>query len=314
VIVASRRDPTADTARFELVAADDQPLPAFDAGAHIDVVVAPEYLRAYSLAGDPADRSRWIIGVRREVPGRGGSALVHRAFRPGRRVFVSKPRNHFPLREDAAMSWLFAGGIGVTPLLTMAHRLHALGRPFELHYSVRGRGEAAFLDAIVSAPWAARAQLHDSAAGQRARLDRLVPPFAAGHELYTCGSAAYMDAVFEAAQARGWPPEALHREFFSAPEAPGRVDHAFQLLLLRSGRVLEVPAHRSAADVLADQGLAVPVKCADGLCGVCAVPYDARRSGEVDHRDVVLSAAQRRDRIVLCCSRGVQGAVVAVDL
>ena len=176
------------------------------------------------------------------------------------------------------------------------------------------RSEAAFLDAIVSAPWAARAQLHDSAAGQRARLDRLVPPFAAGHELYTCGSAAYMDAVFEAAQARGWPPEALHREFFSAPEAPGRVDHAFQLLLVRSGRVLEVPAHRSATDVLADQGLAVPVKCADGLCGVCAVLYDATRSGEIDHRDVVLSAAQRRDRIVLCCSRGVQGTVVAVDL
>ena len=89
---------------------------------------------------------------------------------------------------------------------------------------------------------------------------------------------------------------------------------AFQLLLLRSGRVLEVPAHRSATDVLADQGLAVPVKCADGLCGVCAVPYDATRSGEIDHRDVVLSAAQRRDRIVLCCSRGVQGTVVAVDL
>ena len=119
-----------DVARFEFAALDGGPLPPFEAGAHIDVVIAPEYQRAYSLAGDPADRSRYVLGVLNERQGRGGSALMHRAFREGRQVFIGRPVNHFPLVEDAPFTLLFAGGIGVTPLIAMAHRLHALGRDF----------------------------------------------------------------------------------------------------------------------------------------------------------------------------------------
>ncbi|MFN0186895.1 MAG: 4Fe-4S double cluster binding domain-containing protein [Aquabacterium sp.] len=309
VVLQRRTDMTPDVVKFELVAAPGGTLPAFEAGAHVDVVIAPEYNRSYSLAGDPADARTWVLGVQREPPqrgGRGGSALMHRAFREGRVVFVSRPSNLFALHEDAAHSLLLAGGIGVTPLLTMAHRLHRLGRPFELHYSAASRGSAGFVADIEAAPWRAQAHLHFKDEGRRADLSRLVPPHAQGRHLYTCGSARYMDAVYAAAQARGWPDEALHREYFSVPEAPPRENHPFQLRLAQRGLTLDVPAGRSATEVLAAAGVGVDVKCSDGLCGVCACAYDADASGPIDHRDVVLSAAQRRARIILCCSRAAE--------
>ena len=123
-----------------------------------------------------------------------------------------------------------------------------------------------------------------------------------------------MDAVFAAAQVAGWPEEALHREYFSLPEAPPRENHPFVLRLLRSGRSIEVPAERSATEVLAEHGLGVPTKCSDGLCGVCALPYDAAQSQAVEHRDVVLSARERERKIILCCARAGSGGVIALEL
>jgi len=317
VRLKKRTDMTPDVARYEFVAREGGTLPPFDAGAHIDVVIAPEYLRSYSLAGDPADRRTWVLGVQREAPengGRGGSALMHRAFREGRTVFVSKPTNHFPLEEDAPLSLLFAGGIGVTPMLTMAHRLHALGKAFELHYSAASREVAGFLPDLQAAPWRERVHLHFKSEGGRADLAVLIPPYIPGAHLYTCGGTRYMDAVFEAASAAHWPEEALHREYFSVPEAPPRENHPFELRLT-DGRRVEVPAEHSATDALSSAGVAIDVKCSDGLCGVCAVAYDASASGPIDHRDVVLSAAQRRERVILCCSRAAEpGGVISLKL
>jgi ferredoxin-NADP reductase/ferredoxin len=315
LLLKKRTDMAIDVAKYELVARDGGELPPFDAGAHIDVVIAPEYNRAFSLAGDPADRRTWVLGVQREPPergGRGGSALMHRAFREGRIVFASKPTNLFPLCEDASSSLLFAGGIGITPLLTMAHRLHELGRPFELHYSAASRAGAGFVPDIEAAPWRDQVQFHFKDEGRRADLPQLIPAHAAGVHLYTCGSARFMDGVFDTARAKGWPDEALHREFFSVPEAPPRENHPF-VLKLADGRRLDVPADRSATDVLAAAGVPVDVKCSDGLCGVCACAYDASASGPIDHRDVVLSAAQRRERVILCCSRAAEtGGVISL--
>lgn len=315
VRLARRVEMTADIARFELEALGGGELPPFEAGAHIDVVVAPEYLRQFSLAGDPLDNRAWLLGVQRELQGRGGSALMHRAFRPGRTLFVSRPRNHFALDESATRSLLFAGGIGVTPLLAMAHRLHALGADFELHYSAPGRGDAAFVADIEAAAWRERAQLHFKAEGRRADLARLIPPHAPGLQLYCCGSPRYMDAVFSAARAARWPEPALHREYFQVPEAPPRENHAFTLKLLASGRTIDVPAGRAATEALAEAGVPVDTKCSDGLCGVCALAYDAAASGPIDHRDHVLGEAARRERVVLCCSRAAEaGGVIALRL
>ncbi|MBL8324999.1 MAG: 4Fe-4S dicluster domain-containing protein [Rubrivivax sp.] len=321
VVLKRRTEMAEGVARFEFAAPDGRTLPPFEAGAHVDVVIAPEYQRAFSLAGDPADHKRYVLGVLREPPpaegghGRGGSALMHRAFREGRRVFISRPVNHFPLVEEATHTWMFAGGIGITPLIAMAHRLHALGRSFELHYSAPSRRGAGFLDDLAAAPWAGCVQLHLKEEGGRADLAALVPRWHEGGHLYTCGSPRYMDAVFAAAAARGWPEAALHREYFAVPEQPPWVDKPFVLQLAASGRRLDVPAGRRATDVLAEAGIHVETKCTDGLCGVCAVGYDAAASGEVEHRDFVLGSAQRRERIVLCCSRASEaGAVVVVAL
>ena len=312
VRLVRRDEMAAGVARYTFAALDGGELPPFDPGAHIDVVIAPEYQRAYRLAGDPADRHHYVLGVLREPPaseggrGRGGSALMHRAFRTGRQVFVSRPVNHFALHEHATATLLMAGGIGITPMIAMAHRLHALGRPFELHYSAANRQSAGFLADLAQAPWAGRVQCHFKDEGRRADLDALVPDYRAGGQLYSCGAARYMDAVFSTAQARGWPDEALHREYFSAPEGDVAVNLPFVLRLARSGRLLAVPAGRSATEVLAEAGVAIDVKCSDGLCGVCATRYDAAASGEVEHRDVVLSQQERRQRVILCCSRARQ--------
>lgn len=313
VIVTRREDLSPDIARFELARADGGDLPPFTAGAHIDVVIAPEYQRQYSLAGDPADRSKYVLGLLREPLGRGGSALMHRIFRQGRRLFISPPRNHFPLDESAPFSLLMAGGIGVTPMLTMAHRLQALGRDFALHYSAANMETAAFMAETAAQPWADRVKLHLSQSGTRADLGALIPEYASGFRLYTCGSNRYMDAVFAAATAKGWPETALLREYFTVPEAPDWVNHPFTLELTKSGKTLAVPPDKSATDVLAAAGIVVPTKCSDGICGVCATALPPGQ--QVEHRDYVLSAAERDTKIILCCSRAAKpDGTLRVDL
>ncbi len=311
VTITRRDDLSDDTMRFELARADGQPLAPFTAGAHIDVMIAPEYQRAYSLAGDPADPTKYVLGIQREAAGRGGSLLIHRVFRPGRRLFVTPPANLFPLDEAAPLTLLIGGGIGVTPMLTMAHRLHALGRDFRLHYLARGT--APFAGEIAAAPWAAQAQVHVKTDGPRVDLARLIPPHSPGARLYTCGGGAFMDGVFDTARAQGWPEAALAREYFAVPEAPDHVNHAFTLHLARSGRDIAVAADQSATEALAAAGIDIPTKCSDGICGVCAVTHHTPEG--IEHRDFVLSAAERATRVVLCCSRaGEPGGVMRVDL
>lgn len=312
VVISKREDLSPDVVRFELSAVNGQPLPRFDAGAHVDVVIAPEYQRQYSLAGDPADNGRYVLGIQRESKGRGGSLLMHRVFREGRRIFISDPRNHFPLDESAEFSVLMAGGIGVTPLITMAHRLHALGRPFSFHYSAATREGCGFAGEVEAAPWADKVACHFSRESGRADLAKTIPVFRPGMKLYTCGSDRYMDAVFEAARNNGWPEDALSREYFTVPEPPDYVNTPFLIELTKTGRIIEVPAEKSATDVLAENGIPVSTKCSDGICGVCACNYS---DGEVEHRDYVLSAKERQSRIVLCCSRAVEeGGTIKVDL
>ena len=317
VVLKRREDMAADVARYEFVHPEGKPLPAFEAGSHIDVVIAPEYQRPYSLAGDPAHSDTYVLGVQREAPesgGRGGSALMHRVFREGRRVFVSRPRNHFPLQEDATYTYLMAGGIGVTPMLTMAHRLHALGRPFELHYSVASRRSAGFLDELARVPWASRVHLHIKDEGTRAELAQLIPAYTAGAHVYACGAPRYMDEVMAVAEQRGWPEEARHQEYFSVPEAGDWVNEPFRVRVAATQVEYEVAADQTAAEVLKTAGFNIDEKCSDGLCGVCAANYDAAASGAVEHRDFVLSQAERQHKVILCCSRAKDaGGLLVVD-
>lgn len=129
---------------------------------------------------------------------------------------------------------------------------------------------------------------------------------------YACGSPRYMDAVYAAAEAKGWPEAALHKEYFTVPEAPDYVNHPFRVQLAKTGRTVEVPADKPVTEGLNGIGINIETKCSDGICGICAARYV---SGDVEHRDFVLSAKDRESRVILCCSRAKEpGGEIVLDL
>ncbi len=298
--------------RYEFRKPDKGDLPEWQAGAHLDLVVAPEFLRQYSMCGAPADRSKYEIAVLREDAGRGGSKLMHRIFSEGRTVFVSHPINHFALDPYATKTILMGGGIGITPMIAMAHELHASGRDFVLHYSGRSRANMGFLPELAAMPWADKVHLHITDENSRADFDRLLAGYEPGWHIYTCGADRYMASVLDAACRSGFPEDAQHLEYFSVPEQPDYENYDFTLKLVKSGKTLQVPADKTAVDVLNANGFSVDVKCSDGICGVCKCGVI---SGDVEHRDFVLSKAQRETNIILCQSRAAdKDGVIEIDM
>jgi ferredoxin-NADP reductase len=285
--------------RYVFAKPDGAELPLWEAGAHIDVVITPDTIRQYSLMSDPSDRSRYEIAVQREEDGRGGSVMAHRIFAPGRKLFVSKPINHFPLISGAKRTFLMGGGIGITPMIAMGHELFRKRAVFELHYSVTRREDAAFAEQLMQMPWAGQASVHISEDGGRADFSKILAGHQTGYHVYTCGPESYMTAVTAAAAQAGFPETARHLEYFAVPETPGYQNFPFTLVL-ESGRRIEVAADQTAAGALLAAGIHVDLKCSDGLCGVCKCRV---LSGEVEHRDFVLSADQRRHNMILCQSR-----------
>ena len=311
VVLSKVEKMTNMVSKYEFSMPDGSDLPPVTAGGHIDVVVAPEFFRQYSLSGDPADRSKYQIAVLREDAGKGGSKLMHRVFEEGRRVFISHPINHFPLAEDASFTYLMGGGIGITPMIAMAHRLHALGAEFAVHYSCSKRGNAGFLDDLQQMPWASKVHLHFSDEGSRADLTKVLQ-YRGGAHVYTCGPDIYMQGVIDTATANDFPEEARHLEYFSVPEQPDYVNHDFTLKLAKSGKTIHVKAEEPATDALLAAGIHVDVKCSDGLCGVCKCTV---LSGDVEHRDFVLSNKDRETQIILCQSRAAdKDRILEVDL
>ncbi len=311
-IVTLAEETARGVTKYEFRAFSGEDLPEWQAGAHLDIVVAPEFLRQYSMSGDPADRSKYQIAVLREDEGRGGSKLMHRIFAEGRRVFLSPPINHFALEPTATRTFLMGGGIGITPMVAMAHELHAKGADFEMHYSGRTRETMGLLEDITRFPWAERATLHVTDEGTRADLSAILSDYEPGWHVYTCGAEPYMASVLTAAERAGFPEDSRHLEYFSVPEQPEYENHTFTLKLAKSGDVLTVPPDMSAAEVLVADGRGVDLKCSDGLCGVCKCTV---LSGDVEHRDFVLSKAQRETSIILCQSRAAkpEGEIV-IDL
>jgi ferredoxin-NADP reductase len=286
-------------ARLEFVSKGGTPLPSFEAGAHIDVMTAPQFIRQYSLCSDPADPSAYVIGVLNEENGTGGSLRIHQRLAEGKIVMISRPRNHFPLIAGAKRSLLLAGGIGVTPLMAMAHQLHRANSEFDLYYKASTRAGAGFIDELQSVPWSDNVHCFFS---DENRLDvaDVLGDFHQGDELYTCGPSGFMDAVFETAIAKHWDEACLHREYFAVPGDIEYEDFAFRIRFAHRDAELMVPADKTAADILSEAGYPVETKCSDGLCGTCVANYV---EGEVEHRDFVLSNEKRESQLTLCCSR-----------
>ncbi|HEX8601577.1 MAG TPA: PDR/VanB family oxidoreductase [Pseudoduganella sp.] len=284
---------------FELRAADGAALPPFTPGAHVDVHLPGGLIRQYSLCNDCRDTSRYVIAVLLQEGG--GSRAMH-GLEEGALVTIGAPRNHFQVDTGARRSLLVAGGIGITPLLSMAECLNMLDRQFALHYCVRSAA-AAFAGWLREAPFANCVHLHadDGPASQRLDLAALFAGAGADTHLYVCGPAGFIALVTEAARAHGIAPDQIHVEHFagSGVVADGAT---FQVRLAGSGRTVAVPAGQSVVDCLAGHGIEIAVSCRQGVCGSCLTTVLA---GEPDHRDCYLTDAERAlgDRFLPCCSR-----------
>ena len=286
-----------DVLVLDLVHPKRPALPAWTAGAHVDVNV-PGGVRQYSLCGDPENLGTYRIAVKREDGGRGGSQWIHATAREGAELHVSAPRNHFPLNPEAARHVLVAGGIGVTPILAMARALATQGADFVVHDCARSAEEAPPLGPLAEV-CGDRLTTWFSKEGRRLDPANLLAE-AEGADLYVCGPASLTAALEAAAKAAGFPSARYHTEHFAALSGAGFTPEPFEVVIASSGKRLHVPAERSLLSVLRDNHFIRGSSCEIGVCGSCECGYV---SGEVIHRDVVLGPEERASRLMPCVSR-----------
>jgi vanillate monooxygenase ferredoxin subunit len=313
VKVVSKKIEAEDIASFELATADGAPLPAFSAGSHIDVQVPGGLTRQYSLCNDAAERHRYRIAVLRDPASRGGSTAMHDAVKAGDVLHISEPRNHFPL-QHAKRSLLFAGGIGVTPLLCMAQRLAAIGADFVLHYCTRSVERTAFRTEIANSAFADRVRFHYDAGPPEQKLnleaDLGAPDPAC--RLYVCGPTGFIDYVVGTAKVKGWSADQIHLEYFGAAPKDSSGDSAFDVRVASSGKTYTVAAGQSVVQALLEHGVEILTSCEQGVCGTCITRV---LEGEPDHRDLYFTDEEhaKNDQFTPCCSRA-KSKILVLDL
>ncbi len=302
-----------DVVLVELRAPNGAALPAFEPGAHLEVDLGSGRIRHYSLTNDWRERDRYVIGVGRAATGRGGSAYIHQSLRCGMPLQASAPRNNFPLAPAAESHLFIAGGIGVTPFMSMIRWCEAQGRPWRLVYATRNCQRAAFYETLRE--YGPRVHFHfdDQAGGFLDAKPWLTEQ--QGQHIYCCGPHALMQSV--QTHTAHLPPQTVHFEYFAAPTVEADATTAagageFRVDLRQSHRSFTVPAGRSILEVLEANGMEVPFSCREGLCGTCET---AVCEGEVEHRDYVLSQEQRAagKSMMICVSRAVSP-VLVLDL
>jgi ferredoxin-NADP reductase len=294
----ARIEPTArETNLYTFVSAGGAALPAAEPGAHVDLHLRPDLVRQYSLLRPSPAPEAYVLGIRKEAGGRGGSRYIHECLRVGDEIEIGAPRNNFPLVETAGHSLLIAGGIGITPIRAMAARLAELGRSWHLHAANRSRADAPLLAELAESE---NVSLHfDDEAGGFLDIAAIVASAPPNSHVYCCGPAPML-AAFRAATA-GLPADRVHDEAFglvhdAAGEKPIRVR------LARSAREILIPASASILETLRDQGMDLLSSCEAGVCGMCETRVLA---GEIDHRDHVLGPDEQAEnsRMMICCSR-----------
>lgn len=326
VVVHAVRAEALDVLSIELRAVGEAVLPSFTAGSHIDVEVpiagsAGVLLRQYSLSNDCSETHRYVIGVGRDPSSRGGSVALHDRLRAGDALRISTPRNNFLLAEDASHTVLIAGGIGITPMLAMAHRLNAINVSWTLYYCVRTPARAAFIEQLMALMPEGKGKLQtvfDGVPGV-ARLDlaQVVQQSPVGTHFYCCGPVPMLRAFEHATQA--CDDSHVHVEWFAAPaESPvpmsevARGDDSFVVKLKRSNRQFTIQPEESILSVLLDNGVDIDYSCREGLCGTCETRVLA---GTPLHLDPMLAGKKDppMNKIMVCVSR-CAGSELTLDL
>lgn len=314
VLLSRKHAETPQICSLELSALPGQRLPPFSPGAHVDLHLPNGLVRSYSLCNGPFDGPAYQLGVLRDPASRGGSQAVHELLHEGQMLTIDAPKNHFPLDGEAGDSLLLAGGIGITPLLSMAKHLAAAGRRFTLHYCARSQAQAAFLPRLAEPDLAGHVQLHfdDGAPGQRLDIASTLAQPQAGTQLYVCGPRGFMDAVLDQARSAGWPESQLHFEFFSGEVQNRAEDSPFEVEIASSGQVVVVDPGVTVAQALEQAGVRLMTSCEQGVCGTCLTRVLA---GTPDHRDSYLSPEEQaaNDQFLPCCSRSLSARLL-IDL
>lgn len=292
--------------RLEPVSGDK--MPAWEAGAHVDLVLSPHLERQYSLCGDPTDLSHWRLGVLREPDSRGGSAHVHEILAVGDDVVCRGPRNDFPL-VDSERYLFIAGGIGITPILPMIAACDAAGRPWQLFYGGRQESSMAFLEEL--GRYGDRVTVWPQDTHGPLDLDAVLGTPDPSTAVHCCGPGALLDAVEE--RCRKWPAGALHLERFRPKEgALDGANAAFEVELEHSGVTFTVSPDQTLAEAIEAAGVDLPTSCREGTCGTCETVVLA---GEPDHRDSCLTPEEQESNEIMmpCCSRS-RSARLVLDL
>jgi phthalate 4,5-dioxygenase reductase component len=290
---------------FELRDPAGGELPEFAAGAHVQVRVPNGLIRKYSLCNDPAERDRYVIAVKREVPGRGGSESLIRDVAEGAEVPVSAPANNFALAKSPAGYLFVAGGIGITPIMAMIRQVMAAGGRFRLYYCTRTPNATAFRDELSAPELRGKVKIHHDGGDLAKALDLWpIVERPQGH-LYCCGPRGLMQSVRD--MTGHWSPSAVHFEAFTDAAETKPDDRPFTVRLAKSGGSIAVPVGKTILEALRDHGLDVPSSCESGTCGTCRTRLI---SGEVDHRDLVLADDERASNIMVCVSRARAGEIV----
>ncbi len=289
---------------YRLLAVNGTALPKFKAGAHVDVSIPNGLVRQYSLCNTPSDQpDHYEIAVQREDAGRGGSISMHDNVKEGDVLVIGHPRNHFPLRGGSEKIFLLAGGICITPLLSMARQLENENCDFELHYCCQTSTEAAFHTRLLSDRFSGKVHHHFSHGPQPNRLDLdalLAVPQSGGH-IYCCGPQRFISAVATAAAA--WGEERVFVEHFTPVTLENALENQpFDIIITSTGQTLHVPADKTILQVLHDHGIEKESQCKDGLCGSCETGL---LSGDADHRDSIQTEEEKLENtcIMVCCSR-----------
>jgi ferredoxin-NADP reductase/nitrite reductase/ring-hydroxylating ferredoxin subunit len=286
---------------FELAGLDGKHLPTFQPGAHIDVNLPNGLSRQYSITNGPGDLLTYTIGVKRELASKGGSEALIETVREGDVLAISEPRNNFPLRRDTIRTVLIAGGIGITPILSMARFLAKSDLPYELHYIVRAEDQIAFRDQIDQLGDRVKLHVGQSRETIAATISQTLGQHSFAQHVYICGPGSLLEAVRMTAADLGWPDEAVHYEYFRNDRV---IDDssAFEVELARSAMTLHVPAGKTTLEVMREAGLQVSSSCEQGACGTCLTGVI---EGTPDHQDVYLNASEKRANncMMTCVSR-----------
>lgn len=309
--VVSKQCIASDVHLFELARNGGGALPPAEPGSHITLLTPNGLTRRYSVCNRPGETAVYRIAVKREENGLGGSRSLVDQVQPGDPVSVSPPSNYFPLVPGAPSYWLIAGGIGITPILSMARALQRQGAAFRMLYLTQLPESAAFREELQAPDLAACATVHHNHADPACRFDLAAAMQAcpADAHIYCCGPRRLMDAVKELA--RGRPSGTVHFEDFGTSEvAEGHTDIPFKVRISKTGQLLDVPCGKTILDVLREARVLVPSSCESGTCGSCRTWLVA---GVADHRDYVLDEDQHDSEIMICVSRA-KSSVIEIDI